>query len=298
MKRCLSPKPYLRASFLNTYQYFVRLIVAVFASLFLTFSAVNAQRWEFGGWVGIANYFGDLNTNTSFEYLGPSGGALMRYNWNKRWAYKIGLGAGKVGYEDVASRYPYQKARNLSFKSNIFELSNEIEFNFFRYEKERPEYSFTPYMTVGFSVFYFNPKAELEGKNYNLRDLGTEGQKNPDGSSKPYSRINFAIIAGGGFKYSFHPRWTLGLEVGVRRTFTDYLDDVSKVYPAYFNNGDGTSADARNLSDRSGEIGEVMGTPGKQRGNAGKKDFYMFSGISITYTILKERCPHPSKVVE
>jgi hypothetical protein len=153
-------------------------------------------------------------------------------------------------------------------------------------------------MTVGFSTFYFNPKAEFEGNSYNLRDLGTEGQKNPDATKKPYARVNFAIIAGGGFKYSFHPRWTLGLEGGVRRTFTDYLDDVSTVYPAYLANGDGTSADARKLSDRSGEVGEVMGRAGKQRGFAGKKDFYMFTGISITYTILKERCPHPSKVVE
>jgi hypothetical protein len=276
----------------------LRLLLVFFTALTLTASTVKAQQWEFGAWVGIANYFGDLNTNTSFEYLGPGGGALMRYNWSKRWAYKLSLNAGIVGYEDVASAYPYQQARNLSFKSNIFEIANEVEFNFFRYEKERREYNFTPYLTTGFSVFYFNPTAEFEGKKYNLRDLGTEGQKNPDGTNRPYSRINFAFVLGGGFKYSFHPRWTLGMEVGVRRTFTDYLDDVSTTYPAFFANGDGTSEAAETLSDRSAEIGEKMGIPGKQRGNTQKKDFYMFSGIAITYTIIREKCPHPSKVVE
>jgi hypothetical protein len=276
----------------------VKFLFVLVSFITFSYSQTRAQQWEFGGWVGISNYFGDLNTNTSFEYLGPGGGLLMRYNWSKRWAYKISFNAGKVGFEDVASGYPYQKARNLSFNSNIFELANEIEFNFFRYEKERTEYNFTPYLTTGFSVLYFNPTTLFEGKKYNLRDYGTEGQKNPDGDSRPYSRINFAFILGGGFKYSFHPRWTLGMEAGVRRTFTDYLDDVSTTYPAFFANGDGTSELAEKLSDRSAEIGEKMGIPGKQRGNTQKKDFYMFTGISITYTILREKCPHPSKVVE
>jgi hypothetical protein len=198
----------------------VKFLFVLVSFITFSYSQTRAQQWEFGGWVGISNYFGDLNTNTSFEYLGPGGGLLMRYNWSKRWAYKISFNAGKVGFEDVASGYPYQKARNLSFNSNIFELANEIEFNFFRYEKERTEYNFTPYLTTGFSVLYFNPTTLFEGKKYNLRDYGTEGQKNPDGDSRPYSRINFAFILGGGFKYSFHPRWTLGMEAGVRRTFT------------------------------------------------------------------------------
>lgn len=276
----------------------MRKIILVFLFFCSSFSSVWAQRWEMGGWAGIANYFGDLNTNTSFEYLGPGGGLIMRNNWNKRWAYKLGFNMGVVAFEDVASQYPFQQARNLSFRSNVLEISNEVEFNFMRYEKERKEYSFTPYISAGIAAFYFNPTAEYEGTRYNLRDLGTEGQKNPDGSSRPYSRINMAIIAGGGFKYAFHPKWQLGVEIGVRRTFTDYLDDVSTVYPAFFANGDGTSEMAENLSDRSVEIGEKMGFPGKQRGNNQKKDFYLFSGISLTYTILKEKCPHPSKVVQ
>lgn len=276
----------------------MRIFTITLLVFWLSISSAVAQRWEFGAWAGIANYFGDLNTNTSFEYLGPGGGLILRNNWNKRWAYRLGLNMGVIGYEDVSSQYPFQQARNLSFKSNIIELSNEIEFNFMRYEKERKEYSFTPYVSAGIAMFYFNPTAEFEGETYNLREYGTEGQKNPDGSKKPYSRINMAIIAGGGIKYAFHPRWQLGVEVGVRRTFTDYLDDVSTVYPAFFANGDGTSALAEKLSDRSAEIGEKVGIPGKQRGNDQKKDFYMFSGISLTYTILKEKCPHPSKVVQ
>lgn len=275
----------------------MRFFIVVILSFWLSIFNVSAQKWEFGGWVGISNYFGDLNTNTSFEYMGPGAGMILRNNFSNRWAYKTGLNFGVVAYEDLASGYPYQKARNLSFRSNIFELSNEMEFNFMRYEKERAEFKFTPYLTIGFSIFYFNPTAEFEGERYNLRDLGTEGQKNPDADKRPYSRISAAMIAGGGFKYAFHPKWALGIETGVRRTFTDYLDDVSTVYPSGFSNGDGTSADARNLSDRSIEIGEPIGIPGKQRGSSKKKDHFLFTGISLTYTILNEKCPKPSKVV-
>jgi hypothetical protein len=275
----------------------VKHFIAVVLMFWLSISSIYAQKWELGGWIGIANYFGDLNTNTSFEYMGPGGGIILRNNWKNRWAYKVGLNAGVVGFEDVASEYPFQRSRNLSFKSNIFEFSNELEFNFMRYEKTRNEYKFTPYLTTGVSVFYFNPTAEFEGEKYNLRDLGTEGQKNPDSDKRPYSRINLAIIAGGGFKYAFNPRWALGIEASVRKTFTDYLDDVSTVYPTNLSNGDGTSADAKKLSDRSIEIGEPMGIPNKQRGTSKKKDHFLFSGISLTYTILKEKCPHPSKIV-
>jgi hypothetical protein len=275
----------------------VKFIASIIISFWLFSSSVFAQQWEFGGWIGVSNYFGDLNTNTSFEYLGPGGGLILRNNFSNRWAYKTGLNVGVLAYEDLASAYPYQKARNLSFKTNVFELSNEMEFNFMRYEKERDEFKFTPYLTVGFSIFYFNPTAEFEGEKVNLRDLGTEGQKNPDGEKSPYSRINMAFIAGGGFKYAFRPMWALGVEVGVRRTFTDYLDDVSGIYPSGFSNGDGTSQLAENLSDRSIEIGEPIGIPGKQRGSSPKKDHFLFTGISLTYTILKVKCPSPSKVV-
>lgn len=263
---------------------------------FLPFSEIQAQRWEFGGWMGISNYFGDLNTNTSFEFLGPGAGLILRNNFDKRWAYRIGLNYGRVGFEDEASNNPFQQARNLSFSSNILEFSHEIEFNFLRYEKEREEYKFTPYISLGISTFYFNPTANIEGQKVRLRNLGTEGQKNNGAKRKAYSPINAAIILGGGFKYAFHPHWALGVEIGVRRTFTDNLDDVSKNFPGRITNNDGTSTDANALSDRSGEIGEPIGFEGKQRGISNKKDQFLMSGISITYTLLKEKCPWPSKI--
>ncbi len=248
----------------------------------------HAQELEYGGWVGVANYFGDLNSNASFEFLGPAGGMFFRYNLGTRFAFKNGFNYGKVSFEDAVSEFTYQQSRNLSFKSDIVEFSSHVEFNFFKYDREKKQHSFTPYLLTGISVFYFNPKAEFEGDIYALQPLETEGKK--------YSRINFAIPVGGGFKYSFTPYWTLGLEGGFRKTFTDYLDDVSDVYPGLLA-GNGDPSLANSLSDRSGEVTDPPnGKQGKQRGFEERKDGYMFFGISISYSPIRMKCPKPSKI--
>ena len=82
----------------------------------------------------------------------------------------------------------------------------------------------------------------------------------------------------------------------MRKTFTDYLDDVSGKYPSYASLPGGSGGLAGALSDRSGEVGEKIGKPGYQRGQSPKKDDYFFGGISISYTIMKARCPTTSGV--
>ncbi|MDX2002634.1 MAG: DUF6089 family protein [Chitinophagales bacterium] len=254
----------------------------------------KAQDWEVGAWLGVTNYFGDLNNRTSFEFIGPGTGFFARYNINTRFANKLGFNYGAVSADDASSGDPYERARNLSFKSNILELTDQLEFNFFKYDKRRDKFNFTPYLYVGISFFYFNPKAELDGNTYALQPIGTEGQNDPSSGLKPYTRISWAIPAGGGFKYSFHPAWTLGVELGVRKTFTDYLDDVSTVYPNQVVSFEVSNSVAQALSDRSGEVGEAFGKPGKQRGNSLRKDAFMTFGLTLSYTILRERCPKPS----
>lgn len=262
--------------------------------LLVPFITANGQQLEYGGWVGVSNYFGDLNTNASFEFIGPGTGLFVRYNMGTRFATRTGINYGKIAFADERTKFPYQNARNLSFESNIYELSSHIEFNFFKYDKEKEALSFTPYLLAGVSVFYFNPVAEFEGKKYALQPLGTEGQNEPGGGKK-YARVSFAIPVGGGFKYSFNPYWTIGVEGGYRKTVTDYLDDVSTVYPGVLTaNGDNSIANS--LSDRSVEVTDAIGKKGKQRGDATKKDDYLFIGITVSYSIIKVRCPKPGKI--
>ena len=65
-----------------------------------------------------------------------------------------------------------------------------------------------------------------------LQPLGTEGQGTtayPD--RKKYSRTQIAIPMGGGVKISLNDNLNIAFSFSARKTYTDYLDDVSTTYP-------------------------------------------------------------------
>ena len=255
----------------------------------------SAQIHEFGVWGGISNYFGDLNTKTSFKFTRPAAGAFYRYNIKYRGAWKTSFNWGVAEFDDAKTNIAWNKQRNLSFKTDIFDVTSVIEFNFFKYDKESKKHWYTPFIGTGLTIFFYNPKAQYNGKWYYLQPLGTEGQNDPSYSGvKKYRLFSFAIPITGGFKFSFKRNWNIAIEAGVRKTFTDYLDDVSGKYPSYASLPGGSTGLAAALSDRSGEVGEKTGKPGYQRGQSPKKDDYFFGGISISYTIMKIQCPSPN----
>ncbi|HRN95375.1 MAG TPA: DUF6089 family protein [Chitinophagales bacterium] len=169
-----------------------------------------------------------------------------------------------------------------------------MEFNFLEYDKTKKKKWFTPYLATGFTLFFFNPETKYKGKWVYLQPLGTEGQNDPNYSGvKPYKLYSFSIPAVFGFKFSLQ-NWNLGIEGGWRQTFTDYLDDVSGVYPGYASLPGGSKGFAAQLSDRSRERGiEPIGKPGTQRGESTKTDAYLFVGITVSYTIMHIQCPKP-----
>ena len=132
-------------------------------------------------------------------------------------------------------------------------------------------------MFCGLSVFHFNPKADLNGDTYELQPLHTEGQV--DG----YHRVALAFPFGGGVKLSIKTV-NIGLEVGVRKAYTDYIDDVSSTYPDLKKLlvTDGPTAVA--LSDRSLNPAFETST-NRQRGNPKNNDYYIFSGFWITFSV-------------
>lgn len=265
--------------------------------LMLVCASAKAQVHEFGAWGGVSNYFGDLNTQTSFKFVRPSAGAFYRYNIRYRGAWKTSINWGNVEFDDAKTNMAWNKQRNLSFRSQIYDVTSIIEFNFFKYDKAstKKKHHFTPYIGTGISLFFFNPQAKYQGKWYYLQPLGTEGQNDPSYSGvKKYRLFNFAIPLVGGFKFSFARNWNVGIEAGVRKTFTDYLDDVSGKYPSYASLPGGSTGLAAALSDRSVEAGEKIGKPGYQRGHSPKFDDYLMGGITISYTIMKQQCPTPN----
>jgi hypothetical protein len=244
---------------------------------------VFAQRSEVGIQGGISYYMGDLNPKGVFKFVQPAGGVFYRYNFTEHWAIRGNAILGWVYATDAESETPAQIDRNLSFSSQVLEFSLYGELNFFRYTPGDMKHPISPYIFGGIALFKFNPKAEINGNQYELQPLGTEGQGTtfyPD--LKQYSLTTGSIPFGLGVKANISKRFSVGLEWGMRYTFTDFLDDASGVYadPDIVLQESGETAGQ--LSDRS-----LSGTTntGRQRGNSQTNDWYSFALLTFSYKI-------------
>lgn len=254
----------------------------------------QAQYWEVGGAGGISFYHGDLATDFSMQPPGVAAGVHVRRNVDARLSLRMSAAFGTISAADFRSENPYNKARNLSFESTIFEGSVGVEFNFlpFHHHSKRSskKNQFSPYMVAGFGIFYHNPKAEYKGSYYPLQALGTEGQA----PGNEYSLVQPALILGGGFKIDINNEWGIIIEGATRILFFDYLDDVGGTYAdkrLIANHRGSLASAAVGLSDRSGEVGQNLGTPGRQRGDSNTNDGYTMFTIGILYTMHQPECP-------
>ena len=252
-----------------------------FLAIFL-FSAKEtfAQYNEVGIQLGISRYKGELSPHSfDTKFIHFAGGVFFRHNWNRHWSWIGELNFGKVSGNDAALKTSFETNRNLNFYSTIWDLTPGIEFNFFPYETGNSDFPFTPYIFTGLSVFKFNPKSE----GVELQPLGTEGQGLP-GRSKAYHRLSFAIPIGGGIKISVGQSVGLGIQVSARRTFTDYLDDVSTTYPDLNQLRAARGSDAVYFSDPGVFHDSIPDYPvyeGKERGTPSDKDWYLFGTFTI-----------------
>jgi Domain of unknown function (DUF6089) len=254
---------------------------------------------EFGISAGMAHYFGDLNTRAQVNKPKPSVGAYFRKSFGNYIGLRVGAHFAQLGYSDVYSKNEFQKTRNLSFNTNLWQLTLQGDFHFFKFIPGEPGYGFTPYLTFGVGAFNYDPYAYLQGKKIFLRPLNTEGQNTtafPD--RKPYSTMAITIPFGMGIKYNLNDRVNLTFEITHHFTTTDYLDDVSKTYAggAAFPPGPGgIASDAFLLQDRSYEYGDPIGAKGKQRGWSKQKDQYLFAEIGVSFSLTSYKCPDPGR---
>jgi hypothetical protein len=278
-----------------------RLTAVFFVAIFFFTTNIHAQEpivqeGEFGIGVGAAHYFGDLNTRAKLNRPKIAAGIFFRKNFGNYIAARIVANYAQLGYSDIYNTHnEFMLKRNLSFNTNVWELSLRGDFNFFRFLPGDPEFSFTPYVSLGLGVFSYDPYAYLQGQKYFLRPLGTEGQGSslyPD--RKPYSSMAICFPVGVGIKYAFNERFNIALEITHRFTTTDYLDDVSKTYvdPAVFPPlPDGSPSPAALLSDRSYELGTPIGIKGRQRGVETNKDQFVTAMIYFSFNLQSYKCP-------
>ncbi|RDV14124.1 hypothetical protein DXT99_16285 [Pontibacter diazotrophicus] len=315
----------------------------------LTLVAIDAEAQRFtqrkrygsiGLTLGATNYFGDIVpepdfTSFRFKSTRPNVGLSYTYRYFPRVSFRGAFNWGRIMGDDRlsasldegenAGRY----MRNLSFRNDIKELSAVAIIDLFENRQtyqRRPD--FVPYGFFGIAVFHHNPKAYYENGVreglspandiptgwYELQPLGTEGQYVDGGNyPDPYSRVQIAIPFGLGVRYKLDRNWDLNIEIGWRKTFTDYLDDASGSFANkadLLNNNSGSEnpVAATILHDRSGESGfatvpDPNGTPysivpgfgtaaNNKRGNASDDDWYITTGITLNY-ILTPRIRSP-----
>lgn len=251
---------------------FSAVIVLIFAC------HVSAQKMHVTVFGGFSNYQGDLQDKRfTLNQAHPAFGAGLLYDFTDNLSARANVTFGKVSGNDKFN--DKNSLRNLSFSSPVTDIHLGLEYNILNLY----EHSFAPYVFAGVSYFRFNPSTkDSSGNKVFLKPLSTEGQGFYAGRSE-YKLNQFAIPFGGGVKFAFSDNVRMAFEIGLRKTSTDYLDDLSTTYVDENILRTNRGQQAVDLAFRGGELKTGLTYPadGSQRGGAKTKDWYYFSGINL-----------------
>lgn len=257
----------------------------IFFFLILLASASIAQpvRLHIAG--GFSNYSGDIRqqrfTLDRADGVISAGGT---FNITDQLALRSDYSFTRLGADDKYNK-PDLRIRNLNFKTLIQELTLMGEYDIINISEK----SITPYVFAGIGVFHFSPyTSDSAGRKVWLAGLSTEGEGLPEyPERKVYKNTQFNIPLGAGLKYALSDDIYAGFEIGIRKLFTDYLDDVSTTY-----------ADKNILLLRKGQQavdfafrGDELKPPqaypqaGSIRGNSKRNDYYYYGQLRISFRL-------------
>jgi hypothetical protein len=295
--------------------------------LFIAFlsSSVKAQqsKIEIGVNYGVSNFLGDLggNAGKGKTFLKDNmvtltkfmSGAHVTYRASEFISFSFSANIGRLegadslinglgGYEEA------RKARNQHFRSPVREalLVTEIyPTTLFEYESEDVYHRIRPYFVFGIGVFNFNPQAQYEAEDgskkwVDLKPLRTEGQGMPNYSDrKEYKLTQMNIPYGIGLKYFLNQNIALAFEIVNRKTFTDYIDDVSTNYISnedfyqFFGEESPEAKMAIQMANKTAFANGGVYRPsygvGNKRGTASNKDAYYASTLKLSIRLGRDR---------
>ncbi len=242
----------------------------------------TSKFWEAGIYAGNALYWGDLVTTTlgfSLTNARPAIGLRGRYHFTDNLQINILANYMVIaGTDDKQTVLGKQRGtgyeRGLSFRTYIFDIGATLELDLLKYRTVK---TFVPSVFAGIDFFNFTPTAQLDGKWYKLRPVGTEGQT--INGSGPYQKWSAGIPVGASIKRHFGQKNLLALSYTYNKIFTDYLDDVSTgFYP-----------EAEALKAANPDLGEtavLLSNPNKQEGrrsSSAKFDGFGYWGFTWTH---------------
>jgi hypothetical protein len=272
----------------------------------------SGTYYEAGITVGPMGFLGDLGGN-----YGKGTAFLKDYNlkttklsygislsaYPAEWlGLRLALNLGSISGSDANTNVKggeevSRKNRNLNFRSNIQEafIGGEIYPTVFLEEDPTDiQGRLRPYGILGVGIFHFNPQGTYTDPNTNqtmwvdLRPLHTEGEGFPEyPNRKEYSLTQLNIPMGIGVKYFFNENVNISFEILHRKTFTDYIDDVSTTFvdPSLFYKylPASTAAMADQMSNKSPLRGVPNSSynPGDKRGDPKQNDAYFTAGFKL-----------------
>lgn len=266
--------------YFKTKLYLMKLILLSLTICAITLH-VSAQNLHLNLFGGTSNYQGDLQDKRfTFSQSHLSGGLGLSYDLSKKFSVRSAITFGTISAND---KYGRNSSRNLNFTSHLTEVNLGLEY----YITPLTDHVLTPYIFGGVAVYHFNPyTTDTSGTKYFLEPLSTEGEGFIPGKNN-YNLTQLAIPFGAGVKLSLSDNVNVGIEIGLRKLFTDYLDDVSGTYvdkTLLLNN---RGAKAVELAYRGNELknGNPYPAAGTFRGSPTHKDWYYFTGLTASFRL-------------
>ncbi len=259
----------------------MKIYITILTMCLVSFCA-GAQDFHINLFAGTSNYQGDLqNKRFTFSQSHLAGGVGLSYDLSDKFSVRSGVMFGRVSGDDKLGTR--NKFRNLNFTSNLTEVNFGLQYCI----TPLADHALTPYVFAGVALYHFDPYTfDTSGQKFYLRPLSTEGEGFIDGV-KNYNLTQLAIPFGGGVKLSLTDNFNIGIEFGLRKLFTDQLDDLSRPYVdqnlLFVNRG----AKAVELAYRGNEL--KNGTPypvaNTIRGGPKNKDWYYFTGLTASFRL-------------
>ena len=260
--------------------------------LAISYTPLTAQGLEIGIKAGGALYSGDLSPGDLglyFEDLNFAGGAYLRYRPTARFGIRVNGNFGRLSAEremvalnENVERVPIER----NFRTKLTEFNAVLEYDLF-YLGDRDRNFLAPYAYAGIGVLSFNPESQIDGVYTELQPLRTEGQGlDPTRyDATPYELTKTIFVFGGGVRVRFAERIVLGLELGGRNTFTDYIDDISNTRVNYLDviSGPGGTLAGQFSNPAVTNPSEVTDLEYDRGGEF--NDFYFVGGFTLGITI-------------
>lgn len=272
----------------------------------------SSATWEIGATLGPSNFLGDLGgtqgkgttflKDNNFPMTKLAFGLYVGYS-PKQWLnFRMALNFGSLEGDDAIIKgkgglEEARKIRNSNFRSKLTEamiLAEVYPTVIIENDPEDVWLKLRPYAMIGVGAFKFNPQGQRpdNGQWVDLKPLRTEGQGLlPDRPEYGLTQLN--IPMGFGVKYFLSETFHVSLEVLHRKTFTDYVDDVSTTYvddAVFYANMPAAQASlAAMMANKSGYNTPTRFNAGDKRGTPTNNDAYYSFNIKLGFRLVSDR---------